>query len=695
MTIEKINILDKIKHHLTIPKYAATTALFFVLTTTWCNQNNWEYNNLNKNTTELTIKTWVNAQQEADAFLDTAKIQKERLDPNAIVSYTNALEKYKELNDHKNMYRCELNIGKIEFNQNNFVDADEHFIKWLKYASDANYHSWEFISLRYILWNKNRSADVDDNVDTNIESIQWYIDYWETLWENLNKEWTADSKTLNMYLKFLQWVTTYQTQSWNLEEANNTINKILSYNEDNLNKNTLLATYVILWDLKNYEWNYMSAINAFNHAEELWNSDEPRSDITYGKMEAYAKLKNFEQAFLYSTQYSKLRSQHIQDENIRAVKEVKGKYESEIKDEKIKTGEQELKTSEEKRKSEEKTKRFLLWILGLWSVWWAFFYKEHKKTQKAKKEAEKSKNIAEWKEKEIRSWLSAWKIVQEKIVLNPSHNKMKNAFDDMFVLLKPHTEVSWDFHWSGITKSWKPAVALVDCTWHGVQWALISMAGNWLLNEAINKWLEEPWEIIDHLKQGMLLLQKEWFRKSEDNDKYKDDNSIYAMDIAIFTTSKNNRELKFSWAKLSMYISSWLRSGIKEIKWDKQSIWYDIKDEKSWESIVHKYKTHTIPLKWPHNTIFFSTDWFMDQFWWPNWKKFMKKSFKATLWKANDTQLESLKKDEKDQIPFENIWEKLNDIIKKWMKWWKDIFQVDDISVLWIRIDAEKHDNNK
>lgn len=238
----------------------------------------------------------------------------------------------------------------------------------------------------------------------------------------------------------------------------------------------------------------------------------------------------------------------------------------------------------------------------------------------------------------------------------------------------------------GKTKSGKSVVALADCTWHGVQWALTSVSGKSILDDALRKWIEDPGEILDYLRREMIISQKwnveeseGWFDQLEN-----------AMDVSLFILSKDKKELKFAWARNSLYISTWLRSGIQEIKWDRKSIWYDIKDNKSSSNNKHKYTTHTRQLEWEDITIIMSSDWFMDQFGGNKGTKFMKKNFKTELEKLINIQLESSNKEYKKDIPFQQIWDRLEDTLEKYMNEDPNSFQVDDIAVIWIRINPEK-----
>jgi ligand-binding sensor domain-containing protein/serine phosphatase RsbU (regulator of sigma subunit) len=102
----------------------------------------------------------------------------------------------------------------------------------------------------------------------------------------------------------------------------------------------------------------------------------------------------------------------------------------------------------------------------------------------------------------------------------PSKRKLKEVFDDCFVIYRPKDVVSGDFYWvthfvAPPTGAGAPTLndaetrirflAVVDCTGHGVPGAFMSIIGSTLLNEIVNqKQILDPARILEELHLGML-----------------------------------------------------------------------------------------------------------------------------------------------------------------------------------------------
>lgn len=83
----------------------------------------------------------------------------------------------------------------------------------------------------------------------------------------------------------------------------------------------------------------------------------------------------------------------------------------------------------------------------------------------------------------------------------------KKAFDDHFIFYQPRDIVSGDFYWHARAKRGETEydfVAALDCTGHGVPGAFMSMIGNTLLQEIINKGITyNTHEILELLNNGI------------------------------------------------------------------------------------------------------------------------------------------------------------------------------------------------
>ncbi len=122
----------------------------------------------------------------------------------------------------------------------------------------------------------------------------------------------------------------------------------------------------------------------------------------------------------------------------------------------------------------------------------------------------------------------------------PSIDKIKESFDDSFIIYKPKDVVSGDFPWV-YNNGESTYLAAVDCTGHGVPGAFMSLVGNFLLNEIIkNRHAEDPAEILNLLHEVLIETLH-----NEDNGKSKTKDS---MDIALCKVIKSENRIEFAGA---------------------------------------------------------------------------------------------------------------------------------------------------
>ncbi len=206
----------------------------------------------------------------------------------------------------------------------------------------------------------------------------------------------------------------------------------------------------------------------------------------------------------------------------------------------------------------------------------------------------------------------------QKAVL-PTHQKLKLAFPDFFLLYKPRDIVSGDFYWyneidmqpyfakdanikngnvsvfKGFTKG-KKIIAIVDCTGHGVPGAFMSMAGKAHLNQIIN---------LEGITQPALIL-KELDLVIRQNLRQDETEGTDGMDMAICAIDENNKTIEFAGAKNALI---YVQNGeLTYIKGDKYSIggYHVPHEEKNFTRHIISYQDAT--------QIYLFTDGFEDQF---------------------------------------------------------------------------------
>ena len=258
--------------------------------------------------------------------------------------------------------------------------------------------------------------------------------------------------------------------------------------------------------------------------------------------------------------------------------------------------------------------------------------------------------LIEAKNKDITDSIQYAKRIQEAILPDPE--LIRKKFPESFILFLPRDIVSGDFYWFN-ERSNRYYIAAVDCTGHGVPGALMSMIGNTLLNEAINKSLtQDPGEILDLLDAGI----KHALKQKDDNPETRD-----GMDLALISISQDFTELQFAGAfRPLLHLRG---ETMEEIRADRFPIGGGNAYEKT------KFKTNTVSLK-PDDIIYLFSDGYPDQIGGDQSKKFMTKRFKDMIQKNKDLPMKQQERVYKEQL----------------FTWQGDNEQMDDILFIGLRI---------
>ncbi len=226
---------------------------------------------------------------------------------------------------------------------------------------------------------------------------------------------------------------------------------------------------------------------------------------------------------------------------------------------------------------------------------------------------EKNKEISKTSQDIINSINYASRIQSAML---PQPYVLQRQLPDSFILWLPRDVVSGDFHWfAEIRKgnSIKHLVAAVDCTGHGVPGAFMSMIGNDLLNDIVNKRsITRPEKILNEMHKGVVKGLKQLETNNRDG-----------MDMSVCVVDESNREVAFAGAKNPLiYIQN---NELYEIKGDKQPIGLMRK-----EMTERDFQGHLIKVDRPTWFYLFS-DGYQDQFGGEKGRKYMKKRMKAFL----------------------------------------------------------------
>lgn len=233
----------------------------------------------------------------------------------------------------------------------------------------------------------------------------------------------------------------------------------------------------------------------------------------------------------------------------------------------------------------------------------------------------------------------------------PTQNTVNDVIPEHFILNMPRNIVSGDFYWVGKHVN-RRAIAVADCTGHGISGALMTMAGMAFLNDIMGKNVQlDPHEVLFELRKMVMHLLKQNGTEGEASD---------GMDISLTMLSPDNSKLYFAGANNPVYI---VRDGELEIiKGDRMPIGIHL-------NFKRPFTLSKIDVK-KGDIIYLFSDGYADQFGGPRNKKFRYKQFQELIASNAHKPLADQK-----QILEETI-----------LSWKGEHYQVDDIMILGYKI---------
>jgi len=284
--------------------------------------------------------------------------------------------------------------------------------------------------------------------------------------------------------------------------------------------------------------------------------------------------------------------------------------------------------------------------------------KKNSRLEDANEEIAKQKDIVDLKNKDITDSITYAKQIQEAIL--PNRALIQNPSLSSFIYYQPKDIVSGDFYWFS-QKENKIVIAAVDCTGHGVPGAFMSVVGNTLLNQIVNENnITKPSEILDNLHIGVRTALRQDEKGSGSRD---------GMDIALCTISfeknlddETNQVKSLQYAGANRPLFHVSGNELNTIKGTKFAIGGLQMDEK------HIYSNNDVPVK-PGDSIYLTSDGYIDQFGGPYGKKFMTRRFKDFLF-------------ENREMPIEDQFSMFDQSFSEWKG---EIEQLDDVLVIGIK----------
>lgn len=271
------------------------------------------------------------------------------------------------------------------------------------------------------------------------------------------------------------------------------------------------------------------------------------------------------------------------------------------------------------------------------------------------------------KNKDFFDSLNRAKAVQNVIL--PSDHKMNELLPEYFNYFLPKYGISGDFYWVRKLKE-VTLIAVADCTGHGIPGALISMAGNISLNNAVDQFnLIKPADIL--VKANELFLD---FMNANESNISND-----GMDISLFSIDDNSNLVRFAGANRPIYLVTKKNSFkpidvtnncVKLIKGEKAL--YEIKGSKcsiGAEDPVFNVEEQVFEYE-KGDAIYLSSDGYVDQFGGESDKKFKSKRLKNLLLSIQD----------------QTMSEQKETLVTEFQKWKGEKEQIDDVTMIGVKL---------
>ncbi|MCB9360062.1 MAG: tetratricopeptide repeat protein [Flavobacteriales bacterium] len=536
------------------------------------------------------------------------------------------LDYYKDIGDEESMQSTNINIGIINYYQENYDQSIDYTIKALNYYQDID--DLIGISICY-----NNLANVySDRLD------------YETALEYYFKALALDEKTNNtggitlikgnigeVYIELKE----YEKAQQFIEEA-----LIIAKNQnDQLQQANLLSALGNLFFKTDKESEALNTLFKALEINQKIGAVAEQAEIYQLIYQVYENRKQFDKAFFYLDLYTTLNDSVYNKETADKIAEMNAIYEIEEKEEQLKTQE-----SLAEYQKNQKIALILSLVLLLGIVFISVRGNLSKK--KVNEKLAQQKILIETKNRDITDSIQYAKQIQSAIL--PSNEVIKKQFTDNFVFYKPKDIVAGDFYWM-LELPNQTLFAVADCTGHGVPGAMVSVVCNSALNRAVKEFnLSSPAKILDKVTEIVI----ETFEKNDSN--IKD-----GMDIALCSFNKKNNELEYAGANNSIYL---IRNGeLKEYKSDKQPVGKFVNNK--------PFTNKQIKLE-RNDSIYLFTDGFSDQFGGPKGKKYKYKAFKQLLINIHKKAM-----DEQKQL-----------IYKSFIEWQGNLEQIDDVCIVGIKV---------
>ncbi len=533
-----------------------------------------------------------------------------------------ALKISEKYRDELNTAKILLNLGLVFFYQRNYVIASYYYGKSLEIREKIN--DWKGIALLY----------------NNLGIVYYYKNDKNKAVEYFKKALEIYSRLNNKRAMSLPLFNIAEIYSDNLKYDSALQYYNLSYSIDTSLRDkasaakSLIKLAAIYEALKNYSKALEYANKALNFSMET-GSKEDIKDSYFTLSEVYKSMNNYKLALEMMEKVISIKDSLYNDESAEQIARLQTMYETEKKD---------LLLSQQKETIRHQKQRNFLLLIGMIIISSLFLLAFIQFVQK-----KKAYTILELQKKNITDSINYASRIQAAIL--PPEELLNSLLPEHFILYLPKEMVSGDFYWVTLIDEKKLLITLADCTGHGVPGAFMSMLGFAYLSEIVNR--NSGIRANEILNQLRIKIKNSLHQKESSTNKD-------GMDIALVIINLVTLEMEYSGANNPVIIH---RDGVLTyLKPDKMPIGIHAIEKSSFTLTEFKLQKN--------DTLYLFSDGYIDQFGGPKNKKLGKQNYEKIIAEAAQLPIKA------QRYLFE----------EKYWEWLNEIEQIDDISIMGIKI---------
>ncbi len=283
-------------------------------------------------------------------------------------------------------------------------------------------------------------------------------------------------------------------------------------------------------------------LQAAAYSSEQLGAAETHEKTILHLAEAYACNKDFQKAYTYMQQYQTEHDSVVRESNRKLSEEMKSKFESDQQDEEIQQLKKEKVLGDIQRilQQDRDRQRNYFWIAAAAACLMivGFLVVRVRDNRKSNIKLQAAYTQIEVKNKDITDSIVYAKRIQESIL--PDQKHFDELFPDSFIYYVPKDIVSGDFWWMRKMPDGSIAIAVADCTGHGVPGAFMSVMCSELLSQAVELIPSaRPDQLLDFTDKGIQRQLKQGSELSGSKE---------GMDIALLLFSSDRKRVWYSGA---------------------------------------------------------------------------------------------------------------------------------------------------